>query len=44
MTFQAVDCIYVLDQGQLIHAGSHEELVEQKAEAYMELVGSSWNT
>ena len=41
MTFQAVDCIYVLDQGQLVHAGTHEQLIESKAEAYIELVGAS---
>jgi len=39
LSIQDVDHVFVLDQGVLVHQGAHKELLEQKAEVYMKLLG-----
>jgi len=39
LSIQDVDHVFVLDQGVLVHQGAHKELLEQKAEVYMRLLG-----
>lgn len=38
-SIQDVDHVFVLDQGVLVHQGTHAELLEQKADVYMRLLG-----
>lgn len=41
-TIRNADTIYVLDQGELVDAGTHEELVT-RCDAYQRLVGEQLN-
>ena len=36
-----VDCVYVMDEGRVVEAGSHKELVERHAAVYMRMLGDS---
>eukprot|EP01113_Clastostelium_recurvatum_P036157 TRINITY_DN5120_c0_g1_i4.p1 TRINITY_DN5120_c0_g1~~TRINITY_DN5120_c0_g1_i4.p1 ORF type:complete len:984 (+),score=190.33 TRINITY_DN5120_c0_g1_i4:65-3016(+) len=42
-SIQDVDHIFVLDQGRLAAQGSHKELMDQKAEVYLRLLGCDSN-
>eukprot|EP00026_Physarum_polycephalum_P002286 Phypoly_transcript_02292.p1 GENE.Phypoly_transcript_02292~~Phypoly_transcript_02292.p1 ORF type:complete len:940 (+),score=120.89 Phypoly_transcript_02292:395-2821(+) len=39
LSIQDVDHVFVLDQGRLVHQGTHNELLAQRAEVYMRLLG-----
>jgi len=42
-TIGKVDHIYVLDKGQVVHSGSHNELITEKAEMYFRLMNINGN-
>jgi ABC-type glutathione transport system ATPase component len=39
LSIQDVDHVFVLDQGRLVHQGTHNDLLAQRAEVYMRLLG-----
>ena len=40
-SIQNMDVIYVMHQGRLVHQGSHEQLLAEKAELYLQLLGQN---
>jgi len=40
-SIQNMDVIYVMHQGRLVHQGSHEQLLAEKAEMYLQLTGQN---